>query len=244
MDAAKETWKVLPHDALVEVDDGILSVVGRIRMPLGWMPRRMTIVRLDDGRLVVFSAIALSEPDMARIEAFGEPAFLIVPNGHHRHDAAAWKARYPRLVVIAPRGACEAVGKIVAVDTSTPDLGAKVRFETVDGTKAREAALLIATANGTTLVVNDLIGNIRDASGIAGWMLRATGFAGPEPRIPKVAKLTLIDNENAVSDQLARWSQIDTLKRILVAHGEPILQPQRELRRLADILSPHAARAA
>src|SRR6266496_2309669 len=82
-------WNVLPHGKLSAIDEGILTVVGQIRMPLMNLPRRMTVVRLNDSRLVVWSAIALDEQEMATLEAFGRPAFLIVPNDHHRLDARA-----------------------------------------------------------------------------------------------------------------------------------------------------------
>ena len=39
---------------------------------------------------------------MRDLEAYGAPAFLIVPNDHHRLDAQIWKERYPALKVIAP----------------------------------------------------------------------------------------------------------------------------------------------
>ena len=40
-------------------------------MPLMELSRRMTVVRLNDSRLVVFSAIALDEDEMAALEAYG-----------------------------------------------------------------------------------------------------------------------------------------------------------------------------
>jgi len=49
--------------------------------------------------------MALDANEMARLEAFGAPAFLIVPNDHHRLDAKAWKDRYPQVQVVAPEGA-------------------------------------------------------------------------------------------------------------------------------------------
>ncbi len=93
-------WNVLPHGKLSAIDEGILTVVGQIRMPLLNLPRRMTVVRLNDSRLVVWSAIALDERETATFEAFNRPAFLIVPNDHHRLDARAWKDRYPQMQVI------------------------------------------------------------------------------------------------------------------------------------------------
>ena len=61
-------WKVLPHGKLTEIDDNILTVTGDIHMPLMDLPRRMTVVRLNDSRLVVFSAIALDEDEMVALE--------------------------------------------------------------------------------------------------------------------------------------------------------------------------------
>ncbi len=80
-------WNVLPHGKLTTIEDNILTVVGKIPMPLAEIPRRMTVVRLRDRRLVIFNAVALDEVEMRTLEQFGEPTFLIVPNDHHRLDA-------------------------------------------------------------------------------------------------------------------------------------------------------------
>ena len=109
MTKPNDHWNVLPHGTLTPIDDNMLTVEGRIKMPLMDLPRRMTVVRLRDARLVVWSAIALDEPAMATLEAFGQPAFLIVPNDHHRLDAKAWKNRYPQMQVVAPEGAREKI---------------------------------------------------------------------------------------------------------------------------------------
>src|SRR5438552_2081469 len=235
------SWKVRPHGELSEIDDGMLSVVGPIRMPIGSFPRRMTVIRLSDSRLVVWSAIALRETEMSKLEAFGRPAFLIVPNDHHRLDAKAWKDRYPELQVVAPIGSRAKVEKVVRVDTTAPDFGggdANVQFLTVAGTRDREAALVVRTRNGATLVLNDLVGNIRDASGIGGWLLGLAGFAGRSAQIPKVVKWNLVKDANALRAQLLKWADMQALKRILVSHGEPIdANPQQTLRSLAGSLA-------
>jgi hypothetical protein len=100
-----QQWKVLPHGKLSEVDENILTVTGDIRMPMMSLPRRMTVVRLNGSRLIVFSAIALNEDEMTGLEAYGRPAFLIVPSDKHRLDARPWKNRYPAMQVVAPEGA-------------------------------------------------------------------------------------------------------------------------------------------
>lgn len=135
MSEIADTWKVLPHGKLTEIDDGILTVEGRIQMPLMELPRRMTVVRLAGSRLAVWSAIALEESAMAALEAQGRPAFLIVPNDHHRLDAKAWKERYPQIRVVAPEGARDKVARAVPVDTAAPDFDdPDVQFLAVPGT--------------------------------------------------------------------------------------------------------------
>jgi hypothetical protein len=231
-------WKVLPHGRLTTVEPDILTVEGDLPMPLGKITRRMTVVRLRGRRLVIFNAIALNEGAMRALEEFGTPAYLIVPNDYHRLDARIWKDRYPALEVITPEGAREKVEQVVAVDATRAEFGDPgVAFVTVPGTRGREAALEAGGANGTTLVVNDVIGNVRDASGIGGWFLRLMGFAGDRPHVPIPVRMLMIRDKSALAAELRRWAELPSLKRILVSHGSAIEDdPRGVLRRLAASL--------
>ena len=218
----------------MQIDENMLTVVGEIHMPLKDLPRRMTVVRLTDASLVVFSAIALDEDEMSALEAYGRPAYLVVPSDKHRL-AKTWKDRYPEIQVVAPEGARAKVEEAVSVDTVTPRFDdPNVQFVTVPGTRGREAALVVQTPKGTTLVLNDVVGNIRDAAGFGGWLLHLAGFAGKEAQVPAVVKMAVIEDTKALRTQLLQWSEIDTLVRILVSHGSPIEENPREvLRELA-----------
>ena len=228
-------WKVLPHGKLTAIEDDILTVVGDIPMPVGDMKRRMTVVRLRDRRLVIFSAVALDEEEMRALEEFGEPAFLIVPNDHHRLDSKIWKDRYPAMQVITPEGAREKVEKAVPVDATSADFDdPDVALITVPGTRGHEAALEVRGPNGTTLVLNDVVGNMRDTSGFGGWLLRMMGFAGDKPHVPFPVKVAIINDKAALAVQLRRWAELPSLKRILVSHGSTIEDdPRGALRELA-----------
>jgi hypothetical protein len=234
-----EHWKVLPHDKLIAIDSDLLTVTGEIPMPLGKFKRRVTVVRLQDSRLVIFSAIALDEAEMHGLENYGTPTFLVVPNDKHRLDTKIWKGRYPAMQVIAPAGARETIEKVVTVDATQGEFGdPNVTLVTVPGTAEREFALEVRRADGTTLVVNDIIGNIRDAPGLGGWMLRMMGFAGKEPRVPFPVKLALVKDKAAVARQLRQWAELPGLKRVLVSHGVPIEDdPKAALRKLARSLA-------
>jgi hypothetical protein len=214
-------WTVLPHGKLLRLDDNLLSVAGDMQMPLGHYPRRMTVVRLQDGKLVIYSAIALDEDEMLAIEAFGVPEYLIVPNDLHRMDAKIWKDRYPEMVVIAPAGVRRKVEQVVPVHRTAIDFDdPRVRVVSVRGTEDHEIALVVGTASGTTLVVNDLIWNLDDRPGLGGWVMAAMGFTGSHPRIPPIVELKAIKDKSALRVQLEAWARIDGLNRIIVSHGE------------------------
>jgi hypothetical protein len=232
-------WTVMPHGRLTQIEENLLSVTGELQLPLTPVTRRMTAARLNDGRLVIYSAIALREAEMKALEAYGRPSFLIVPSALHRMDAKIWKDRYPDIQVIAPEGARAKVEEVVHVDAARADFGdPNVVLTEVAGTHGNEAALVVRNAAGVTLVLNDLIGNIRDPRGFSGWLLRVAGFAGDRPQIPRVVKRKLVQNSTALRDQLLEWSGLEALKRIIVSHGSPIEdQPRAVLRTLAASLS-------
>ncbi len=238
MPAILEKWEAQPHEALVEVDDGILTVAGEIRMPLGNFPRRMTVVRMNGGRTAIWSAIALDEPEMARIEALGTPAFLIVPGDHHRHDAHIWKQRYPDIDVIAPPAAKQAVEEAVPVDATSDVLGdPEVRLVIVPGTGGHEAALEIRRTSGLTLVLNDVLANVAHPHGLgAHIMARLFGFGVSHPQVPLPVQHGM-ESKVALAAQFDLWAADPDLKRIIVSHGEVIEEDAAEvLRTLADAL--------
>jgi hypothetical protein len=235
-DSKHDDWNVRPHGPLVEADDGIFTVTGTVHMPVGELPRRMSIVRLANRRLLIFSAVCLDEPGMKKLEALGAPTFLVVPNDHHRLDAMAWKRRYPSIIVVAPAAAREKIEDKVPVDTTRPQLDdPDVTLTPVNGTKEQEVAVEVKRASGTTLIVNDVIANIRHPHGFTGWMLKLMGFAGDEPKVPAPVSLALGKEKTALKQQLLDWSDLPSLKRIIVSHGDPIeTNPAGELRKLAE----------
>ena len=233
-----QQWTVLPHEKMRSLDDKLVTVAGDLPMPLGVFPRRMTVVRLADGRLVIFSAVALVESEMVALEKFGTPSFLIIPSDIHRMDAKIWKNRYPNLVVVAPPGAREKAEEIVGVDTSEPNFGdSSVRYVNVPGTEGREAALVVETASGKTLVLCDLIWNVHHRRGFGGWLFKLFRLTSEKPQIASVVRMKIKD-KRALRDQLITWSNLDGLNRIVVSHGDIVeSDPPGVLRELADSLA-------
>src|SRR5450432_2236601 len=215
-------WTVLPHGKLKRLEHDLLSVSGTLNMPpMGEVTRRMSVVRLADGRLVIYSAISLDEIEMKALESYGTPAYLIVPGDIHRMDAKPWKDRYPSLKVIAPAGARDKIEEIVHVDATEVDFGdPAVRFMAMPGTGDKEAVLVIETASGTTVVLNDLIFDLANRPGFSGWLFKLIGMTGTEPHIPLPVKLKEVHDKNAVCAQLERWAHLPNLQRVIISHGD------------------------
>jgi len=236
MTDADAQWKVLPHDPLTQLDDELWRMEGAL--PRGSLRRVMTVARQPDGGLVIHNGIAMSDDERAKLEALGRPAVLLVPNGFHRLDAAAYVARYPWLRVVCPRGARDAVRKVVRVDGvyGETDLGAGLTLEPVDGTREREGVLVAKSAKGRTVVFNDLIFNMPHGVGLEGFVLRYLTRSTGGPRTTVVSRLALLADKPAARAHLERLAT-DDLQRIVVSHHEVIAsEPAATLRAIAATL--------
>lgn len=219
---AYDSWTVLPHGPFEVLANNLWRVEGSL--PHMGLKRVMTVARMGDGRLLVHSAIALDEPLMRELESFGEPAFLVVPNGWHRLDARAYKKRYPSLRVYCPRGARAKVEKVVSVDGTYDSFAADdaVQLEHVEGMREAEGVLRVRSDDGVTLVFNDLIFNLPHGRGLSGLFSRLMGSTGG-PKVTPFTKL-LIKDRKALREHLQRLAQQPELRRIVVSHGRVISQ--------------------
>jgi hypothetical protein len=199
--------------------------------------RRMTAVRLTGGRAAIFGPIALDDTAMARVEALGRPAMLIVRSAAHVQEARVWTERYPDSLVLTPPGLRDVVGDVVPIDATTDILNdPDVRFVVLPGTGERECALTITRGGATTLVVNGIISRARHPQADAG-PTRAQPRVVSGLAIPRSARQT-IQEPRVLADQLRAWSRLPDLRRIVVGDGEAItVAPDAALARLADYLT-------
>src|SRR5689334_21696300 len=78
--ADKPHWR-FPHDDIEQLAPNLWTVRGSLPFPL---KRHMIVDRLGDGSLLLHSVIAMSDEGMAKLEALGRPAVVIVPHTGHR----------------------------------------------------------------------------------------------------------------------------------------------------------------
>ncbi len=238
MSKANSSWNVLPHMAIEKLETNLWRVQGTL--PKMDLKRVMTLVRLEDGRVVVHSAIALDEASMSEIEAWGRPAVLLVPNGFHRLDAPAWVARYPDSEVRAPKGSRKKIEEVVRVDAGYEDFdgGETVMLEILEGLAKVEGVLTVRSAAGTTLVFNDAVFNMPHGQGGAGLFFRYITRSTGGPRVSRLFRLFAVKDRAAFAAHLDRLASTPDLKRIIVSHHRMIVdQPAETLRRVAATLS-------
>lgn len=224
MPKAFDSWQVYPHRPIEKLAPNLWRVEGDL--PNGKGTRVMTIARLRDGTLLIHNGIALEEPLMAEIEAFGRPAYLLVPNGFHRLDAKVFKNRYPSLKVLCPKAARKKVEQVVAVD-GTYDDGPKnddVSIAHLDGTREQEGFVEVKSPDGTTIVLNDCVNNLPAMTGLFGFLFAPTG----RPSVPRLARWMMVKDKEALRGELGKFSSISDLKRIIVSHGAMISSSARE----------------
>jgi hypothetical protein len=223
---ANDTWKVLEHAPVERLADNLLRVEGAIPgMPLR---RVMTVARRSDGGTIIHNAVPLDEASMKIIEALGDPAYLVVPNGYHRLDAKVFKDRYPKIRVVAPRGARKKVEEVVPVDLTIEEVprDATVNVEPLDGVGEAEGVMTVQSADGATLVFNDVLFNMPHVSGVSGFVLKHVAQSTGGPRVSRLARWFLLKDKEAVRAELLRLAKTPNLRRVIVSHHQMIQGPE------------------
>jgi hypothetical protein len=210
-----DTWKVFPHKPIEKLTSNVWRVEGPIPGADG--TRVMTIAKRADGTLVIHNGIALDDDQMKEVEAFGEPAELIVPNGFHRLDAKIFKDRYPKMKVYCPEGAKKKVAQVVAVDGNYSDARQDdvVKLVHWEGTKDQEGLMTVRSDDGLSVVVNDCINNLPKLGGLFGFLLAPTG----RPSVPRIARWMMVKDKPAFRSQVEKLAGDGDLKRVIVSHG-------------------------
>lgn len=212
-------WRVLPNGPLEKLEDNLWEVEGS--MPGSPINRRMTLVRLQDGSIVVHNAICLKEEEQLELERWGTVRYIIVPNGLHRMDAPRYAARYPGAKVLCPDPARKGAGKVVRVDGNLSELPADpgLAVETLEGERIQEAVFIVRSGGGrTTLVFNDSLMNLPRYPGFKGWLIHAVGSTGA-PKVTPLIKLYGVKNKAALRAHLSRLAALPNLARAIPGHG-------------------------
>jgi hypothetical protein len=200
----------------------------------------MSVARLADGRLAFFNGVPLREPEMQKLEAWGTPAILCVPNGYHRLDIHAFKDRYPKLAVFCPKAIRARIAEVVAVEATTEDLPRHQGIDWVSlrGTKPGELAMLVRDGATSSLCFGDALMNLPHLPGLDGLLFRLIRSTGT-PKVTPLAQFALVESKSALADHLRELSASPGLNRLVPSHGNVVENDASGvLRRAADTLHP------
>jgi hypothetical protein len=218
MAKAHTTWTVLRHGPLEQLAENLWRVKGAL--PGMSLERVMTIVRRRDGSLLLHSPISLDAARQQELEALGPIAAIVVPNPGHRLDAPAYKQRYPSAHVLCPANSRDKIAEVVAVDgayESYADDGV-IRFETLDGVGGLEGAMIVRSADGVSVVLNDVVMNMDRKKDVLGFLFTTLLGSAPGPRVSRLIRLVYVKDQPALRAHLERLANLPDLVRLIVSH--------------------------
>jgi len=231
-------WIVTPHGPIEEIDENLWGVVSPVpAFPKGTgMDRRMSIVKLSDGRLVFHNAVPLDDATLAKVAAWGKPAILIVPMHLHAMDARAFREKLG-VVVYTSKATVDKVREIVEVAGTLEDMPADpaLRCEPLAGTRFGEAAWVVQSGPRAGLLFCDAIHNSRPGTGFNAFMFKIMGFTGPDVRTPPFFKLRAVTDKPALKRDILRLADTPGLAHIVPSHGHVVsAEPASVLRAAAN----------
>ncbi len=235
------TMRIHPYRPARSLAANLWQVEGSLANGL---PRNMTVYRLPDGRLLLYSVVAMHPADMEALEKLGRPAILVMPHDRHQMDAPFYKRRYPDLRVLAPDPRHP---RKVPVDGDLGELAAfGINAYVLPGTTYHEAVLELPIdggqggqggMSGIALCTTELLGNLGGLPGLPRLMrllLRLIGPPGGGLGVARVVRWREVSDRERVRAWMKSLAERPELRMVLVGHGSPVTEDARaSLRRAA-----------
>jgi hypothetical protein len=189
----------------------------------------MTVLRLADGTLLLYSPLSMTPERRAAIDALGVVAHLYSPNLYHHLYIGEWAAAYPRARVHGAAGLTRKRPdlRIDRVHGSAPEpaFAGVIEELPIEGFRLQETVLFHRPTQ--TLVVADLVHNVGRPQ--HRWTVMYTKMMGFYDRVA----LSRMIRWAAFFDRTAARRSIDEIltrpfERLVVGHGTPLESGARE----------------
>ena len=86
--------------------------------------------------------------------------------------------------------------------------------------------MLVKSADGTTVVVNDIVMNMDKKQDFMGWLITTLMGSAPGPRISRLAKAALVSDRATLRNELQALADLPDLARLVVAHEKVTHGPE------------------
>lgn len=205
---------------LEQLDRDLWIATRPLKLVVGDIGTRMTVIRLANGDLVLHSPVALDPAARAALDALGRVRWVVGPCKVHHFYLAEYVTAYPDAELVGAPGLAEKrrdlrFAHVLDAETAQRLWGDEVLACPVAGAPLmNEVALLHPTSR--TLILTDLVFNL-GSSKRAGLFLRLVGATrgfGPT----RIVRLAIRDRAAARRslDQILRWD----FDRVVMAHGD------------------------
>jgi hypothetical protein len=184
--------------------------------------RRMTIIRLRSGHLLIHNAIRLEEEDYKKIDELGKVEYIIAPNSLHGSEAHFYKERYPKAKLFVSTALEGKFRKLCQIDGVLPGaFGQNLRDEVdcveFQGTRSLHENVLFHIST-KTLIVTDLVFNLDcEVSGFEKFFFKWNKIDkrfGPS----RIFKYFIVGDTGRVAqslDHILHWN----FDRVIMNHG-------------------------
>lgn len=188
---------------------------------------RMTVIRLNDGKLFIHSPCELDAVVARQLNSLGTPAFIVAPGSFHHLHVASAQAAFPNAKVWICPGV-ERKQPNLHFDGFLSDQAPDAWSDTLDQYLVRGNRVIWEVPffhkPSKTLILVDLIENIGDSTPHVDWKLKfwwkAVFHMWNEPKPAPEYQLGWKDKK-AAKDSLERILEWD-FERIIIAHGQNI----------------------
>jgi hypothetical protein len=218
-----------PNAPLTPFVEGIWLSSAPVRIVGMKLTSTMTVLRLADDTLLLYSPLSMTPERRAAIDALGVVAHLYSPNLYHHLYIGEWAAAYPQARV---HGAADLARKrpdlrIDRVHGSAPEpaFAGVIEELPIEGFRLQESVLLHRPSQ--TLVVADLVHNVGRPQ--HRWTVMYTKMMGFYDRVA----LSRMIRWAAFFDRAAARRSVDEIlkrpfERLVVGHGTPLEAGARE----------------
>lgn len=207
--------------ALEALGDEIWAAARPLRLAIGDIGTRMTVVRLPGQALLLHSPVPLDARTKEAVERVGSPRWIVAPSKVHHFYAGDWASAYPSALLCGVPGLPEKRRDlrfhVILGNEVPPEWKGEIEVQLFAGAPLMNEAVLFHHRS-RSLILTDLAFNVHSGPSnrarLFHWLVGATDRFGPH----RIIRLGIRDRAAARRslDQILSWD----FDRVIVTHGQ------------------------
>jgi len=211
----------MPSAALTRLDENLWVASRPLKLVVGDIGCRMTVIRLPGGEVFLHSPVPLDEPTRTELDAIGRVRWIVGPSKVHHFHLPDYARAYPEAAVLGAPGLAEKKTDLrfhhVLDDATALPFDGTIERHVFQGAPMMNE-VVFCHPSSRTLVLTDLAFNVpqgaRNEARLFHWLVGAVGNFGPH----RIVRLGIRDRTAARRslETILRWD----FDRVIVSHGE------------------------